>query len=79
MSEGLTKAEIGHRIETLTHKGNVLAGISDAMKEVSTSQKINDLNLDFGRIIGFFTYISGELLDNETELEIMKAYYEEKK
>ncbi len=69
-----SRHELGARVEYLEYRSNILA---NAIDEISTLVKFADsLCLDKAKCVLFEGYISAEILDTETELEITKAEYE---
>ncbi len=70
----IARHELGARIEYLRNRSNVLTKPIDDLEVLVNFAE--QLNLDKTRIVSFLTYISGEIMDTETELEITKSDYE---
>lgn len=62
---------LGARIDELSFKGHNLADLVDSLDVLI--DKMKRFGLDENKVRPFYNYISGELLDNETELEVVKS------
>ncbi len=70
----MSKSQIGCRLEHLKAKGDYLAEVLDGV--IYLKGKVKEYCLDKDRIDIFYGYISAELLDLDTERQVLQGDYD---